>query len=75
MGLFSEPIILDGKDVSYKRPEDAKLQDMTIRPLFKPWDCKMSDEEWDQHCIELDRQERFRRYKARITEDFLDAGF
>jgi hypothetical protein len=35
MGLFDEPILVDGKDVSYKRPKDAKLLD--ISKFFKPY--------------------------------------
>jgi hypothetical protein len=35
MGLFDEPILIDGKDVSYKRPKDAKPLD--IHKFFKPY--------------------------------------
>ena len=66
MGLFDEPILVDGK-----RPKDLKY--LELHTLFKPWNCKMSDEEWEEHCLEIEREERLRRAKACLAEEFLDA--
>jgi hypothetical protein len=67
MGLFDEPILVD-----VKRPKDLKY--LELHTLFKPWNCKMSDEEWEEHCLEMERKERLRRSEACLAEEFLDAG-
>ena len=47
---------------------------MGYQSHFKPYTVKMSDEEWEEHCLEIERQERLRRSKACLAEEFLDAG-
>jgi hypothetical protein len=45
---------------------------MSNRIFFKPYDCNMSDEEWEEHCIELERQERIRRMYAVLLDEIVN---
>ena len=40
--------------------------------LFKPFGEKMSDEEWEEHCIELERQERIRKMYAVLLDEIVN---